>query len=37
MTTNSREIDRTLRQLERLQRRRLGQPDPPRIEVEFKR
>jgi hypothetical protein len=30
----SREVDRTLRQLERLQRMRLGQPVPPSIQLE---
>ena len=30
----NREIDRTLRQLERLQRMRQGQPVPPSIQVE---
>ena len=33
----SREIDRTLNQLDRLQRRRLGEAGPPRIELELKR
>lgn len=31
----SREIDRTLNQLERLQRKRQGQPPPPRIDVDI--
>lgn len=30
----SREFDRTLAQLERLQRMRLGQPVPPKLEVQ---
>jgi len=34
-TTISREIERTLNQLERLQRTRLGQPVPPRIDVSL--
>lgn len=35
-TTINREIDRTLNQLERAQRMRLGQPVAPRIELELK-
>jgi hypothetical protein len=34
-TTISREIERTLNQLERAQRMRLGQPAPPRIDVNL--
>jgi len=34
--TLERQFDRTLSQLERLQRMRLGQPALPRIEVELK-
>jgi hypothetical protein len=33
----NREIDRMLSKLERLQRRRMGEPGPPRIELELKR
>jgi hypothetical protein len=36
-TTLNRDFDRTLGQLERLQRTRMGQSIPPRIEVELKR
>jgi hypothetical protein len=32
----SREFDRTLNQLHRMQDKRLGHPAPPRIELEFK-
>ena len=32
----NREFSRTLDQLERIQRARLGQPVPPRIEVDIK-